>query len=120
MLDTIDWQNKDKKILINELRESKSNLNTILDTIPLSIYWKDKNSNYIGCNKTFSDFAGLDNPDLIIGKTDFDLPWKQQADKFRTDDRKVISSGIANYHIQEPLLLQMEKKSGLILLKFRF
>jgi len=104
MLDTIDWQNKDKKILINELRESKSNLNTILDTIPLSIYWKDKNSNYIGCNKTFSDFAGLDNPDLIIGKTDFDLPWKQQADKFRTDDRKVISSGIANYHIQEPLL----------------
>jgi PAS domain S-box-containing protein len=103
MLDKIDWQTKDKKILINELRESKSILNTILDTIPLSIFWKDKNSIYIGCNKTFSDIAGLDNPDVVVGKTDFELSWKQEAETYRADDRVVISKGIAKYHIIELL-----------------
>lgn len=110
MLDKIDWQNKDKKILINELKENKSSLNIILDTIPLSIYWKNRDSNYIGCNKTFSDLAGLDYPDLIIGKTDFDLPWNQKAESYREEDKDVLTKGIAKYHIIELLIIANGKE----------
>jgi PAS domain S-box-containing protein len=103
LLETIDAQNKERKKLIFDLSESKSMLNIILDTIPQSIFWKDRNSVYIGCNKAFADSAGLEHPDVIIGKTDFELPWTHEAEKYRTDDQEVIASGRTKYHIIEPL-----------------
>lgn len=104
MLETIDHQNEDRKNLIQDLRESKSMLNTILDTIPQSIFWKDKNSVYLGCNQAFAISTGLKEPDMIIGKTDYDLSWtSEESDAYRNDDAEVISSGIAKYHIIETL-----------------
>jgi PAS domain S-box-containing protein len=99
MLHLIDSQNKDKKKLINDLSKSKSLLDTILDTIPQSISWKDTNSVYIGCNKAFAHLVGLKNADLIPGKTDFDLPWSKEAEIIRAEDTDVSTTGIPKYHI---------------------
>jgi PAS domain S-box-containing protein len=103
LLGTIDAQNRERKKLIDDLSHSRSMLNTILDTIPQSIFWKDKNSVYLGCNRTFADSAGIGHPDLIAGKTDQDLPWKREAERYRADDHEVMTNGTARYHIIEPL-----------------
>jgi len=58
LLRMIDGQNKEKKRLILELSESRTMLNTVLDTIPQSIFWKDREGVYLGCNKAFADAAG--------------------------------------------------------------
>ena len=72
----------------------------IIDSITASIYWKDTKGVYIGCNKYMVAMAGLDNRKQIIGKTDFDLPWKDQAEKISRVDKLVISNN-KTYKLEE-------------------
>jgi PAS domain S-box-containing protein len=104
LLETIEDQNREKKKLIDDLSASRAMQNTIFDAVPQSIFWKDKNGFYLGCNMTFAESAGLDHPDLIAGKTDDDLPWKKEAEKIRADDREVLRTGTHKYHTIEKLL----------------
>ena len=85
-----------------ELHQGRTLLATILDTIPQSIFWKDRQSIYQGCNQVFAQRAGLDNPALIVGRTDFDLPWSQaEAEGYRADDREVMEQDRPKRHIIE-------------------
>ena len=101
MLETIDSQNIDKKKLIDELRERKAMLDTILDTIPQSIFWKDKTGHYLGCNKAFAKTIGIENLDLIVGHTDYDIFARQEAKRYHSDEMEVTSTGIAKMHVIE-------------------
>ncbi|SHO48636.1 ATP-binding protein [Desulfopila aestuarii] len=86
------------------LSNSRRMLRQILDTIPQSIFWKDINGFYLGCNQVFIEAVGLKYPELIEGKTDFDLPWpKEEAEAYRADDREVTQSNKPKRHIIEPL-----------------
>src|SRR5579863_3440924 len=64
----------------------------ILDVVNSSIYWKDKNGFYLGCNTFAAKMVKLDNPNQIIGKTDYDLFSKPEADTYRKHDLKVIKT----------------------------
>jgi len=86
------------------LRENRAMLQQILDTLPQSIFWKDLESVYQGCNLVCASDLGLHDPELIKGKTDFDLLWlREEAEAYRADDREVISGKKAKRHIIEPL-----------------
>jgi PAS domain S-box-containing protein len=77
-----------------QLRESQQFLKLILDTIPLHVYWKDRNSVFLGCNSNFAQVAGVNSPEDIIGKNDYELPWEaEEAEYFRQCDRVVVESG---------------------------
>ena len=94
----------DQKMKEAELAESCNLLKTIVDTVPAGIFWKDKESRYLGCNPLFAKNAGVDSPQEIIGKVDYDLSWtKDQADHYRNDDRQVIDSGNPKLYYEEPL-----------------
>ncbi|MFT3754306.1 MAG: PAS domain S-box protein [Paludibacter sp.] len=84
------------------LRKSEQMLLAILDHFPGVVFWKDRNLNYLGCNQTFANGAGLKNSSEIVGKTDFDLPWtKTEAENYRAIDSEVIEKGITKLHIVE-------------------
>jgi PAS domain S-box-containing protein len=94
------------------LRKSQYLFRLILDTVPQSIFWKDKTSTYLGCNKVFAKAVGFADPEQIVGKTDFDLPWpKADAEAYRTEDAEIITSGTPKLHIIEP----MQKADGRLL-----
>jgi len=84
------------------LRESQQMLRLVLDTIPVRVFWKDKELNYLGCNKQFAKDAGLKSTDEIIGRNDFDMVWVNQAELYRSDDRAVIESGKQKLNYEEP------------------
>jgi PAS domain S-box-containing protein len=85
-----------------KLRESQQFLQTVLDTFPLNVFWKDRHSVYLGCNQRFATRAGLESPQDIVGKTDFDLPWSQaESESYRADDRYVIDTISAKFEIRE-------------------
>ncbi|MFO8066706.1 MAG: PAS domain S-box protein [Bacteroidales bacterium] len=86
----------------NELLASKLMIKNILDTIPVRVFWKDVNGKYLGCNKHFAKDAGKESPEEIIGKTDYDLGWIDQADLYTKDDKTVIESGIPKLNYEEP------------------
>lgn len=84
------------------LRDSHNLLRTVLDTIPIRIFWKDTNLRYLGCNQPFAVDAGVHVSDEIIGKDDYQMGWRQQAELYRSDDRKVLESGIPKFNYEEP------------------
>ena len=85
------------------LRNSQQMLLNSLDQFPGVVFWKDRQSVYLGCNRAFSTGAGFANPEDIIGKTDFDCPWAEtEAIAYRADDSAVMSSGQSQLGIIEP------------------
>lgn len=83
------------------LRKSEAMLSCIFNSIPHSIFWKDAQSVFLGCNEVFAEQAGL-RPADIVGKTDFDLPWSpEESAAYRADDAAVMTSGRAKRHIVE-------------------
>ena len=77
-------------------------MDEIINTIPVRVFWKDKNLVYLGCNAAFARDAGFANPKDIIGKNDNQMGWRAQAEKYRGDDRQVIESGCSKLLIEEP------------------
>jgi len=74
----------------------------IINTVPVRIFWKDRNCRYLGANKLFLKDAGIKNINEIIGKTDFDMPWnKTEAQYYVEDDLKVINTGVEKINFEE-------------------
>ena len=84
------------------LRESQRMLQLVLDAIPVRVFWKDREGVYLGCNRNLARDAGLENTEQIIGKNDYDLGWREQAELYRSDDRLVIESGKPKLNYEEP------------------
>ncbi|WP_426168397.1 diguanylate cyclase domain-containing protein [Pseudoduganella sp. R-34] len=82
------------------LHESRQMLRHIIDNIPQSVFWKDLDSVFLGGNRSLLEDAGLDNVDELVGKTDADLRWKDQAEHFRQVDRDVMRSGLPRLKMQ--------------------
>ena len=77
-------------------------LDTILNASKHTlIFVKDKCSNYLYCNEAVAEAAGLDSPKQIIGKTDRDLFWRQQANLYIHGDHNVLQ-GKVQINVQEP------------------
>jgi len=91
------------KLTENELNNSQKMLQLILDTIPQGVFWKDRNFTYLGCNIQFAKDSGLENPDEITGKNDFELSWKDIAQLYRDDDKFVMESNTPKLNFEEPL-----------------
>ncbi len=94
----------ERKEAENNLQVTKGMLRSVLDTIPVAVFWKDFNLNYLGCNLRAAKDAGLNSPDEIIGKNDFDLAWKEQAEIYRSDDRKVMQTEIPLLDYEEAMI----------------
>ena len=77
-------------------------LQNVIDTIPQTVFWKDKDHFYCGCNRSFACAAGKSEPIELVGLTDFDLPWtREEAEFYRKCDREVMDSGVAQLGIIE-------------------
>lgn len=97
-----------------QLRESKQMLQLVLDYIPQHVFWKDRESVYLGSNRNFARAAGVDSPQDLVGKTDYDLPWKrEEADFYRGCDRRVMEADTPELHIIEPQLQADGKEAWL-------
>jgi PAS domain-containing protein len=84
------------------LRESQQIIEGIINAIPVRVFWKDKNLVYLGCNTAFARDAGFADPKDIVGKDDYQMGWRDQAELYRCDDRQVIESACPKVAIEEP------------------
>ncbi|MBL1177557.1 EAL domain-containing protein [Pantanalinema sp. GBBB05] len=85
-------------------------LRLLLDSLPISIFWKDRQSTYLGCNQHFARMVGVPVEE-IRGKTDYDLPYPQVAvERFRQQDRQIVESGQAKMNLLESTTLKNGKQ----------
>ena len=76
----------------------------VLKSIPGHLYWKDVAGCYLGCNWRVAQAAGLQSEFDIIGKTDFDLPWRQMAETIHENEQQVIRSGLSIVNEEKRML----------------
>lgn len=81
-----------RELTENALRKSQQMLRLIIDNIPLAVFWKDRDSIYLGCNTTFVRECGLENIDDVVGKSPYDLFESTHAADVIELDLEVISS----------------------------
>lgn len=64
--------------------------NIIVHDVDICMFWKDKNRKFVGANKAFLDFYGLELKD-IVGKNDEEMGWHPEPDFFKQEELKVLS-----------------------------
>lgn len=77
-------------------------LRLVLDSIPVRVFWKDRESVYLGSNQAFAEDAGVFSSNDLVGKTDYELAFVEQAELFRKDDIEVMDSGESKLFYEEP------------------
>jgi PAS domain S-box-containing protein len=86
----------------DELFRSQAMLRSVLDTFPERVFWKDRDSVFVGCNAAFARNLNLADPSEIVGKTDFDIHTRSDAEMYRADDHEIMRSGLARIEYEEP------------------
>ena len=89
--------------VLDESRIRADEINTLLDTIPAFVFFKDKEYKYGLVNKSFIDFINLPE-EKIIGKTVQELPFEHKLlTSYSKYEKKVLEEGIPQYNISEKL-----------------
>lgn len=85
----MNTRKKNSSPAIARLRDYYEN---IIAHMPGHVYWKNVDGVYLGCNSQQAHDAGFASPKAFSGKTDFEMPWANQAQYLRDIDQKVMQS----------------------------
>lgn len=89
---------------ILHLKETQHQQQAVLDSLPLRIFWKDKEGAYLGANRLYLQDMGCDMA-ALIGHKDNDFSWQKRAKLTMADDRSVMESGKGQHDFKENILL---------------
>lgn len=98
---------------IEQLKLKINYLESMIALMPGHVYWLDKNNVYLGCNNMQAENAGLSSRKEIIGKTNYDMPWRDQADDLNAMNTQVMNTGIL--HIAEEYAVMNNGNLGIYL-----
>ncbi len=76
-------------------------LQAVMDHIPDSMYFKDRESRFISINQAAAKWFGLNSPDEIIGKSDFDLFSEEHARPAYEDEQRILRTGVPLLNAEE-------------------
>ena len=88
---------------LEQLQDELHLLRTLVDLVPDFVYAKDTAGRYLLANMTEARLAGVDSPQAMIGKTDFDFYPPHIAQQFYENEQKVIQSGMPVVDLEEIL-----------------
>src|ERR1700759_4955242 len=68
-------------------------LQTLMENVPDTIYFKDRESRFTRVNRHAAPRDGIANPELATGHTDFDYFTEEHATKALRDEQEIIRTG---------------------------
>jgi PAS domain S-box-containing protein len=71
-------------------RDSEMLYQSLIEALPQCIFRKDLEGRYVYVNHRFATLFGM-KPDEILGKNDFDVNPRPEAEKYRRDDQWVVT-----------------------------
>jgi PAS domain S-box-containing protein len=74
------------------LRRSENKYKTLLEHLPQKIFHKNKASVYLSCNENYARDLNI-KPEEIKDKIDYEFFPKALAEKYRSDDKRIVASG---------------------------
>lgn len=89
LLFSIIYDISERRLIEEALARSEAFSSTMLKSIPLPVFYKDRDGRYLDCNQTFLEWTGQQREELI-GRTVFDL-WEQElAEAYDLRDRELM------------------------------
>lgn len=116
----IPWRNPDGRVIgtfgiakdITELVEAELEmaqyrefLQALLDHMPDRIYFKNTQSRFMKVSKALAERLGVENPEQVVGKTDFNFHPPDLARQFMQDEELIMATG-------KPMVNKMEKQKS--------
>ena len=92
----------ERKVAAEALQRQQEELQIILDSVPASILYKDKENRFIRVNKACAEMLGRPKEE-IEGKSCLEIFPPDLAEAYWRDDKEVIESGFAKRNIIEPV-----------------
>jgi len=83
-------------------------LEALLRHMPMMVFWKNRQSRYLGCNRQFARMAGQQEEADVVGRNDYELFNLDNAQAFRDDDEQVMGSDTAKLRFVERVLTDGE------------
>lgn len=87
------WDVTERVLLDQALEKERYLLHTLLDNIPDTIYFKDRENRFLRINRSMAKKFGLPNPEAAIGLTDEDVHSKEHAAKTRANEVEIMNTG---------------------------
>jgi PAS domain S-box-containing protein len=84
-----------RKRTFETLKRDQQMFNTLMESMPDAIYFKDLNSRFIRINRPKAIRLGLKDPEEAVGKTDFDFYDENFAREAYEDEQKIMKTGEA-------------------------
>ncbi len=88
----------------DELAHERELLDTLLENIPDTIYFKDRQSRFVRFSKGILKLFNVSDPEVIRGKTDFDFFTEEHARQAFEDEQEIIRTG-------KPIVGKLEKET---------
>ena len=94
-----------------DIKEKSHNefIRTMVDIIPVPLFYKDRKGSYLGCNKAFEDFVGKSKEE-IIGKNVYEISNKNNAETYEDMDQQLFDNPGTQTYEYEYETSQNEKK----------
>jgi PAS domain S-box-containing protein len=83
----------ERKQVEADLKRERDLWRSLLDNSPDKIYFKDTQSRFVKCSQAMTDQFGVESPDELAGKTDFDFFDEAHARPAFEDEQEIIRTG---------------------------
>lgn len=81
----------ERRRIEKRIKEQLAFQEILMDTIPQLVCWKDNGQRYLGANRAFGEFFGIEDPQQVMGQTDSEaLPQREFAGWVGALDREVV------------------------------
>jgi len=101
----IFWDVTERKEMEEQLAFERDLLRSLFDNVPDRIYFKDTKSRFLRCSLAMARRLGLDDPDQVLGKTDFDFHPEANAREYFADEQRLLSTG-------QPMINKVERQTA--------
>jgi PAS domain S-box-containing protein len=98
------WDATNHKRTELDLERERYLLHALLDNVPDSIYFKDRDSRFLRISRGMAEKFKLANPEVAIGKTDSDIFTPEHATQARHDELQVMQTGT-------PMIARVERET---------
>ena len=100
-----------------ELEEERAQIDLLLESVPVNVYLKDRESRFLRANKATADRMGAESVEALIGKTDHDFFGSEHANEARETELRIMETRIGQIDEMEHEIWEDGHESWVIVTK---